>query len=739
MKPKKQINTKEKDQNKTDLKENEIKTVFSNNLQSYTPLYSDDKRKTFRPTNANKKLNDPPFRQTMKKNEKERAKMPALKVQGNKNEKDKKSPKMKRLVNFTKKLMVLNPHQKSERLLKNKSGDSNDMKVNKSVGNLKDNLNDWQDSINNEDKNDNRESRTIRITDDNMDSNLKMNKTQEIKNDLKEEKGISLKGSQEDLLQNNLEITQTKKEEMKEEMQLKNDEKKDEINNEKDNTNNCQENENMASTAQITKKVAFTENKESKSSGKNLNKEQNNKSNKAYHNFVQGLQKSNTKKKNKFSNLVKPEDPRIKMANAVKKFGILSKSIKNINNATNANNDKPQPTVKNPLISALRGEIKNIMDDKDVPKAISTKNILNVNDIDDNNDINNDINESNKIKMNQNLEKFTGLILLKFNEGEKVLEIKLNGPIGNINAIFNKEKIEIDNKEVELIYKSDLERLRKENEAIESQYFKLRDEFDHQRELLENLEKEKKLKEEQFIFNALRKKTIENENKNNEEGRLKIKEIKDRIQKYKDELKKNNDSFDPMNGRMSYRINPDKKENLNIDQKMKELEKKKEKLMEENKKLKQIENTNEKPNNNIKTYKETKNEPKVTFQTEIKTDLSKNEKKKINQDQNQNANNLNTSVKDNKDKEKGYSKALDRFKKKYRKDASVQLRSKKSEKINEMAKNLEKAMDRQQSAEMVENRKHNNVSQVQNAQNASEIIENQPIINKTRKPKKPQI
>jgi hypothetical protein len=69
----------------------------------------------------------------------------------------------------------------------------------------------------------------------------------------------------------------------------------------------------------------------------------------------------------------------------------------------------------------------------------------------------------------------------------------------------------------------------------------------------------------------------------------------------------------------------------------------------------------------------------------------------------------------------------------------VQLRSKKSEKINEMAKNLEKAMDRQQSAEMVENRKHNNVSQVQNAQNASEIIENQPIINKTRKPKKPQI
>jgi hypothetical protein len=217
MKPKKQINTKEKDQNKTDLKENEIKTVFSNNLQSYTPLYSDEKRKTFRPTNANKKLNDAPFRQTMKKNEKERAKMPALKVQGNKNEKDKKSPKVKRLVNFTKKLMVLNPHQKSERFLKNKNGDSNDMKVNKSVGNLKDNLNDWQDSgnqsINNEDKNDNRESRTIRITDDNMDSNLKMNKTQEIKNDLKEEKGISLKGSQEDLLQNNLDIIQTKKEE----------------------------------------------------------------------------------------------------------------------------------------------------------------------------------------------------------------------------------------------------------------------------------------------------------------------------------------------------------------------------------------------------------------------------------------------------------------------------------------------------------------------------------------------
>ena len=703
MKPKKQINTKEKDQNKNDIKENEIKALFSNNLQSSIPLYSDEKRKTYRPTNANKKLNDAPFRQSLKKNEKERAKMPALKMQGNKNEKDIKSPKMKKLVNFTKKLMALNPHQKSERFLKNKKGDSNDIKMNKSVGNLKDNLNDWQDSgnqsINNEDKNDNQKSRTIRFIDDNMDSNVKINKTQEIKNDLKEERGISLKDSQEDVSQNNLEITSSKKDEM----QLKNDEKKDDINNEKDNTNNCQENENRVSTAQITKKVAFADHKTSKSSGKNLN----NKSDKAYNKFVQGLQKANTKKKNKFSNLVKPEDPRHKMANAVKKFGILSKSIKNINKGINANNDKSQSTIKNPLISALRGEIKNIMDDKDVPKAISTKNILNLNDIndnDDNNDINNDNNESNKIKINQNLEKFSGLILLKFNEGEKVLEIKLNGPIGNINAIFNKEKIEIDNKEVELIYKSDLERLRRENEAIESQYFKLRDEFDQQRELLENLEREKKLKEEQFIFNALRKKTIENENKSCEEGRLKIKEIKDRIQKYKKKKKK------------------------------------KEKVMEENKKLKQIENTNEKINNNIKTYKETKNEPKVTFHTEIKTDLNKNEKNKINQDQNQNTNNLNTAVKDNiKDKEKGYSKALDRFKKKYKKDASVQMRSKKSEKINEMAKNLEKAMDRQQSAEMVENRKHNNANQVQNVQNASEIIQNQPVINKTRKPKKPQI
>ena len=712
------------DQNKNNsTKEKEMKNpkFLTNNLQSFTALVSDENRRTLMPTNPNKKSsNVSPFRQTLKKKEKE--KNTILKKKINKN--DKKSPKMKKMVNFTRHLMALNPHQKTDRSLKNKKDDPN-MKSNKSVGNLKNDLNDSEDlgnksiDINNDD---NPASKTIQVTENNKNSILKHNKTEEKKKDEKEEKDIIINKEEQKPLQNKLEITTMKSDSP----QIN----KEEINNEKDN---IKKSENTPLNPQIVKRVIFSadKDKDKNSNEKQINKDQNSKSQKAYNNLLQNIRKSNKNSKKNLSNLLKPENPNKKMSKAVKKAIILNKSVRNTCKLDNKKKDIPQKSTNNTLIPTLRDELLNAMDDNNEhPKNISCKDVVKAIDIE----------KTKSIKKTQNKDNFTGLILLKFNEGEKVFEIKLNGTIENINELFNKENIKIDNKEVELICKTDLEKLRKENETYEREYFKLKDEYEKQRELLENYQNDKKIKDDQLL-NAIRNKNLETENNLKEESKLKIKEIKERIQKYKDELKKNNNTLETQNDRMSCRLKTNRKEAFNIDQKMKELEKKREKLMEENKKLKQLEISNEKANN-IKTYRDTKNDQNINtnintnFFNEVKNDLNKIEKNKINPDKKQN--NINKVNKDdNKDKEKAFSKALDRFKKRYRKDASMEIRSKKSEKISEIAKNLEKVMEnRQQSAEIVENRKKNDIPLVQKS---SEIIENQPIINKAKKPKKPQI
>ena len=95
--------------------------------------------------------------------------------------------------------------------------------------------------------------------------------------------------------------------------------------------------------------------------------------------------------------------------------------------------------------------------------------------------------------------------------------------------------------------------------------------------------------------------------------------------------------------------------------------------------------------------------------------------------------------KDNKEKEKakGFSKALDRFKKRYKNSNSLELRTKKSEKINEIAKQLENIMGKHQSSEIVD---YNNQADIKNESNIVEVLENQPItIKKSKKPQRPQI
>lgn len=93
-----------------------------NNNESYTELNSEDYRRTLRPKFIDQKnKNDLTFRQTtyLKIKEKEKEKVSSLKIQNQKKEKNIKSPKGKKLVNFNQKEPSLKIQQ-SERNIKKK-------------------------------------------------------------------------------------------------------------------------------------------------------------------------------------------------------------------------------------------------------------------------------------------------------------------------------------------------------------------------------------------------------------------------------------------------------------------------------------------------------------------------------------------------------------------------------------------------------------------------------------------
>ena len=572
----------------------------------------------------------------------------------------------------------------------------------------------------------NKEKKTVNFA---QKPNLKQQKSERnLKKENKEEyeKKLKLNKSvghlKKDIFNDN--ITDLKEEKEMEIIEIKTNviqlKKEEELNNE-DILQNFHENNN---NSQINKKVTFKENIYQE---KGVNKEQKKKGNKAYLNFVQNIKNTNKKKKdNKISNILKYEEPKNKLQSAFKKVNILNKTIKGINKNKNKDIDF-RKTINNPLISNLREEILNTKEETyNEPKNNSSKNILKESNINANNNI-------EKFSDN-NYENYTGLILLKLEEGKKLLEMKLDETIENINDKLNKEKIEINNKQIEIIYKYELEKIKEENEKINQEYLKLKEEYEKQKEMLIFLENDKKLKEENLLI-AMKKKSKEEEAIQNEQDNYKIKEIKERIQKYKDELKNGNSTFENLRKeRMSCRVRFNKKDSLNLDQKMKEIEKNKK---EEENKIKQ--NDIKEINNNVNIQKTVE----IKKDVEIKNEMNKNELNK-NINNNKEKNNINVAnkekneKKDNKDKNKGYSKALDRFKKRFKKDNSMEVRTKKSEKINEIARQLENMIGRQQSQEF---RDASNISnEIIHNQNSSEIIENQIICNssRTRKPQRPQ-
>ena len=736
----------QRDLHKNSSKEAKIKNPLQNSLthlERYTETSIDDYRKTLRPKKVNKtSINEAPFRKTIVNKNKDKEKFTLSKNKNKKTEKEKQNLKGR---NESQKIKP----QKSERNLKNaqKLEIDRELKLNKSVGNLKkdifdNNNNEDSDSVNksmNSEK-DNviipeikkeqiQENRNLKL----IDNNDKIRQSS-LKNYKKEEdapKNEELNSNIQNREGNQIEIIEIKSNLL----QLNNEEiKKENINNDINlNINNSIQNnlnnKNDILNPQSQKKVSFNSNNENISSDKQVSKEQNKKGNKAYLNFVQNIKNSQKKKNdNKITNLLKNEDPKTKLTNIIKKVNMINKITAPSHKGVDIKNRDMRQTINNPFISRLREDILNAKKESNAEQNNnSCRNIL----------------KDNKIKLNTNIEKFSGLILLKFEEGVMIKEIKLEGDIENINNIFIEEKIQINNKDIEMVAKDEYDRIKKENEKIQNEFLKLKEDYDKQRDLLSNYENEKKAKEEESNIITKKKKTTEEENIQIEEDNLKIKEIKDRINKYKEELKKGNNTIDTgKNERMSCRVKFNKKESFNIDQKMKELEMKKNKLKEEENKLKEN-NKNINSQNNF----EIKKEEKIN-KTEVKNNINKNENtfKKINitaeKKENNNISVVNkekTEKKDNKDKSKGYSKALDRFKKRYKNSNSMEIRTKKSEKINEIAKKLENVMGKQQSADIIENNNNGSI-EIIHEQNPVEAISNQPVnVKKVKKPQKPQI
>jgi len=404
------------------------------------------------------------------------------------------------------------------------------------------------------------------------------------------------------------------------------------------------------------------------------------KKDRAYSNFIQNIKKANKKKKGgKIANLLriedprtKHEDPKAKLSRAIKKLSMLNRTIihtyKGINSKEKSLNKTLNP---NPLSSSMREDILNTKEEMEhETKNLSTKNVIN----------------------NSAYENYTGIILLKYEEGEKITEIKWEGDIEDINDLFMKNNIEINDEKVELVYKDELKNLKKAYNKLEKEYSRLKEEFErqvgynqdlreeynYQNEQINKYEKERKEydKQKQLIIQYenerreyLKQKELinkyenekqeyikqkdlliqyENERKERKEDPLKasirkkakekqnvqMEEDRIKIQEMKDRIQKYKDELkgnSPFNfNRMSCRVKFKKKPTFNLDDMMDSNLLKLHKIEEEK------DNKNEHENDDLYENVETPRETKEVTNTVILNKNTFNDSTKINNNNNNN-------------------------------------------------------------------------------------------------------
>ena len=210
------------------------------------------------------------------------------------------------------------------------------------------------------------------------------------------------------------------------------------------------------------------------------------KNHKAYSNFIQNLKKANKKKKGgKIANLLriedprtKHEDPKAKLSRAIKKLSMLNRTIIHTYKGINSKEKDLNKTLNpNPISSSMREDILNTKEELEhEQKNLSYKNVV-----------------ENNAKNN-----YTGIVLLKYEEGTKISEIKLEGDIEDINDLFMKNNIEINDEKIELIYKNELKKLKKAYDQLEKEYSRLNEEYERQISYNNDLREEYNIQSEQI-------------------------------------------------------------------------------------------------------------------------------------------------------------------------------------------------------------------------------------------------
>ena len=430
-----------------------------------------------------------------------------------------------------------------------------------------------------------------------------------------------------------------------------------------------------------------------------INRESNKKGKKAYLNFIQNIKKANKNKKNKVKNLLEV-DPKIKLSKAPNKISILNKAF--INTYKDIHKDENVKELENPK--------------KEEEKIISNSNVYDT--------------------YTEELKKgYTGFILLKQNQGANIFQIKLEGTLEEINNIFKTHKIEIDGGPVELIHTKELEELRSRGVKNENEKNKKME-----IEKINNIGiKETKETKEEPLLAAVRKKAMENEIIKKEEDDIKIKEMKEKIQKYKFELKKGTEFDEYMLKGRKDRLSCHMKNTRLLEGKLKEFVLRKKSSNEDEEIFKNIKSSKQ----NITLKNDKNNISNISNINIIQNEEFKNIKNEIDTKQYNTIGaeeDIKKEKKEEKEKErdKSYSRAMDRFKKRYKKDNNSQeFKNKRSDKISEMAKKLENVIGKPSEQEEIKIETNNEIiheNEIRN--NFEEILENQPIIHK--KPKKPK-
>ena len=452
----------------------------------------------------------------------------------------------------------------------------------------------------------------------------------------------------------------------------------------------------------IEKKNTLTDSKRKLRATTNLQKilaNKETKKEKALSKFIQNLRKATNNKKNKLNFLEPDQKKNAKVSNKIKIIKNPAQEREEEKEVLDEKDNQNENQIEDPLIEHVRNELLK-ENEEEMEKQKDT-------DLNNNENLEEDVNIPKKEVIKTG---YTGFVLLKQTQGVNIFQFKFEGNIEEMNNIFKTHKIELDKGQVELIYTKDLEDLRKIIEEKDEIIKKLKE------------IKEKEQAPPEPVSTARIRSIEERAAKQEAKDNQKIQEMKERIRLYKDELRKGDDIGIGIERRK--RLSYHSKYNDYIEKQLVEstLRKITSNENESLSKLKDINNINSNLNTNqqISTINKEENKPMAEALPEKKQYYKiENEPKK------------------EKDRDKSMSRAMDRFKRRYKKDNSVEIRAKKSEKINEMAKQLENVLGRANaSAELNYESKLSNeiVHEDEREGNMEEILESQPVI--AKKPKK---